>query len=559
MVITWLQASTQKHHRIIFGILLVVVAVSFVFYTGTGPSQPTFRGETKYLGVDLGNPRSTERFDDLLRISGVPLEGERRTYEICLAIARRHLADGLEIPSPSAEDIQARVRELITRGAPGAKVDPKDWEAYVSRLQVSLGCDRAEALARFEAVLEDQLRWEAAAELLAGPGHASPAEVRRALEEMGTKWTARVATLAAKDFQPQFPDDLAKAKAHFAANAERHRVPARVKVKAVTFPPSPPAKRAVTDEEVQVHAYNFAQELGIPEGKVAEEAARRKAEIAARVLARDSVQEDCANLGDKLAERFPSLTQPPSPADLRAWIAAQKGAIRELPAFAAGDEPSVPGIPASAMRAASALAEATGWHTEFYPTSAGAVVLLVEERVPSRIPAFEEVQAAALADWRASERGRLLILRAKEAGDALAKAVAAGKPFADAAREAGLALAPDPAPFSAADLPDSLRGATVSTLAELAEAGVGKSTAAIRVAGGDFVYLLPTKREVAPVDPQSDAFRSALAGLARQNAQTTLFGNPGFTLPNGQTIGGGGIGLLDELTSAPKSETPAER
>lgn len=558
MVITWLQTNTQKHHRLIFGFLLVVVAVSFVFYTGTGPSHPTFRGETKYLGVDLGNRRAVERFDDALRLSGFRADGERRTYEVCLAIARRHLADSLEIPTPSAEAVQARLRELLSRGT-GAAIDPKQWEAFVSGLQVELGCDRAEALARLEAVLEDQLRWETASELLAGPGHASPAEVRRALEEMGTRWTVQVAALDAEAFKPTFPDDLEKAKSHFAANVERHRIPARIKVRATTFPASAPRKRAVTDEEVQTHAYNFAQELGIPEGKVTEEAARRKDEIVARILARDAVQEDCANLSDLLAQRFPLVDQAPSAADANAWIAAQKGTVRELPAFAVGEEPTVPGIPASAIRAASALAESSAWHTEFYPTAAGAVVLTVAERTPSRLPAFDEVKADALADWRASERARLLLLRAKDAGSALAKALAAGKPFADAAKEAGLTVQAAPPTFVATDIPEGIRGTTVSTLAELTEAGEGKPTGAIRVTGGNFVYLLATKREVSPVDTASEAFRNAMANVARQNARTTLLGNPGFTLPNGQTIGGGGVGLLDELTSQPQVGAPNER
>lgn len=558
MVITWLQSSTQKHHRLIFGFLLVVVAVSFVFYTGTGPSNPTFRGETKYLGVDLGNRRAIERFDDGLRIFGFRADGERRTYEICLAIARRHLADSLEIPAPSADAVQARVRELLTRGT-GGKVDPKQWEAFVSGLQAELGCDRPEALARLEAVVEDVLRWETASELLAGPGHASPAEVRRALEEMGTRWTVEVAGLDADAFNPSFPDDLAKARSHFAANAERHRIPANLTVKAVTFPASAPRKRAVTDEEIQTHAYNFAQELGIAEGKVTEEAARRKDEIAARVLAREAVQEDCANLSDLLAQRFPILDKAPAAADLAAWVAAQKGVVRELPAFSVGDEPSVPGIPASAIRAASGLAESAAWHTEFYPTQGGAVALFVVARTPSRLPSFEEVQAAALADWRASERARLLLLRAKEAGVALSKSLAAGKSLAEAAKEAGLAVLPSPAPFLATEIPEPVRGTTVSTLSALSEAGVGKVTDGIRVAGGDFVYLLPTKREAAPVDPASEAFRNALGNVARQNARTTLYGNPGFTLPNGQTIGGGGIGLLDELTTQPKAATEVER
>ena len=35
-MITWLQNATSKHHRIIFGFLLVVIVVSFVFYGFAG-------------------------------------------------------------------------------------------------------------------------------------------------------------------------------------------------------------------------------------------------------------------------------------------------------------------------------------------------------------------------------------------------------------------------------------------------------------------------------------------------------------------------------------------
>ena len=559
MVITWLQAATQKHHRLIFGFLLVVVVISFVFYTGTDPNQPTFRGDTKYMGVDLGNPRAIERFDDTLRLSGFPVQGERRTYEICLAIARKHLADQLEIPTPSDAIIQERVKEILVRGAAGATVDPKSWEAFVSRLQLELGCDRAEALARFETVLRDQLRWEKASNLLAGPGHAAPAEVRRALEELGTRWTVQVAALASQAFKPEIPEDLVKAKAYFTANIERYRIATRLQVKAATFPAPAPAKRVVTDEEIQAHAYNFAAELGIADGKVADEVSRRKVEITARILALEGVQEQCVNLSDRLIERFPSVDQMPPTADILAWVAAQKGTLRDLPAFSADESPSSPGIPAAAMRAASGLADSTGWHTEFYPTPAGPVLLVVSERIPSRLPEFEEVRTSVLTDWRESERGRLLLLRAKEAGDALSAAVKAGKAFETAARELGLTLPTAPAPFTAADIPESVRGTTVSTLSALSEAGEGKVTSAIRVAGGDFVYLRATARVLTPVDPASEAFRNALGNLARRQAQTTLLGNPGFTLPNGQTIGGGGIGLLDELTTKPTVGSSIER
>ena len=39
-MITWLQNATGKHHRLIFGFLLVIIVVSFVFYGFAGRPFP---------------------------------------------------------------------------------------------------------------------------------------------------------------------------------------------------------------------------------------------------------------------------------------------------------------------------------------------------------------------------------------------------------------------------------------------------------------------------------------------------------------------------------------
>lgn len=555
MVISWLNGATQKHHRLIFGFLLVVVAVSFVFYTGAGRATH-LGGDPTYLGVDLYNSRSTERFDDALRLSGQRIEGRQRTLEVCLAIARKHLADQLDIPTPTAAEVEERFSQFINRGAPaGTSTDPKAREAYFNYVQQALGCNRTEALNRLQTVIEDNVRWQKAAAVLAGPGHASAASVRKTLEDFGAKWTVEVAQLDAATFAPVIADDLAKAKAHFATNIESHRIPARLTARAVTFP-APPANpaRPVSDKEVEAHAYNFATELGIELGKVEEAVKSRRAELEGRIRARAATEESAARISDELAERFPGAK--PSAAALEAWVKSQGGTFRDLPAFDAGSEPDIKGVPAAAVEAVSALG-ADGWHTDVYATGSGPVMLLIQDRTPSRLPSFEETQAKAVEAWRQSERNRLLILRANEAGKSLAAALEQGKPFADAARALGLSLLPAPPAFTAEQTPENLQGANVSTLAALGEAGVGKVTAPIRVAGGSFVFLRVAKREVPAIDTQGEAFRNVLAQVQRQNARTTLLGDAGF---GGLEIEGvSSKGLLDELTTEPAAATPAAR
>lgn len=558
MVITWLQNSTQKHHRLIFGFLLVVVGVSFVFYTGSGSQSGALGGRgADYLGVDLGNPRAIQRFEDPMRLTSMPEDNETRLRRICLGIAQKHLADQIGVPTPGEAEVQEWVRSAFKSISPDG-LTTQAWEAYVTELQARFDCGRDEALARFETCVEDILRWQATARLLAGPGHASPAQVRALLTAVDTRWTTRAATLPFATFRPAIVDDLAKAKAHFAANAESHRIPGSVVVRAVTFPAPATKARTVTEEEILTHAYNFAEELGIPAGKVSEEALRRKDEITGRILARSAAEEEAARLSDGLLDAFPALDAKPADAALDAWLRERKATLGEPATLVDGAAAEMPGVPAAAVSAAARLAEGSAWHTEFYVGPKGPVVLLVDKRAPSRVPAFDEVKEKALADWRESERGRLFILRSKEVADGIRKAMEAGEPFPAAANRLGLSVAPETVTFKASDIPESLQGPGIAADTALAEAGEGKATAPIRVRGGDFVILHALRREAPTLDAKDPRLELILRNLASEFAQTTLEGSRGFDPSTGR-LTRAGTGLIDELTTAPSAGGSAER
>lgn len=557
MVITWLQNSTQKHHRLIFGFLLVVVGVSFVFYTGSGPNTGLPGRSSQYLGVDLGNARAIQRFEDPMRLTALPEDNETRIRRICLGIAQKHLADQIGLPTPGEAEVQEWVREAFKSISPQG-LTSQAWESYVTELQARLDCGRDEALARFQTCVEDILRWQKAARLLAGPGHASPAQVRDLLTAVDTRWTTRAATLPFATFRPAVADDLAKAKAHFAANAEAHRIPGSVVVRAAAFPAPAAKARTVTEEEILTHAYNFAEELGIPAGKVSEEALRRKDEIGARILARAAAEEEAARLSDALLDAFPALDARPADAALDAWLRERKASVAEPVTLVDGAAAEVAGVPAAAAAAAARLAEGSAWHTEFYVGPKGPVVLLVDRRTPSRIPTFDEVKEKALADWRESERGRLFILRSKEVADAIRKAMAAGETFPVAANRLGLSVAPETVAFLAKDVPESLRGPGIPAETALAEAGEGKATDPIRTRGGDFVILHALRREAPTLDPKDPRLETLVRNLSAAFAETTLEGARGFDPETGR-LTRVGKGLLDELTTAPEAATGSER
>ena len=63
-MITWLQNATGKHHRLIFGFLLVVIVVSFVFYGFAGRGALTGGPAYMYQGVNLNDPAVRKRHND---------------------------------------------------------------------------------------------------------------------------------------------------------------------------------------------------------------------------------------------------------------------------------------------------------------------------------------------------------------------------------------------------------------------------------------------------------------------------------------------------------------
>jgi hypothetical protein len=97
-MITWLQNATGKHHRIIFGFLLVVIVVSFVFYGFAGRGAFS-SGAYMYQGVDLNDPAVRSRFRDATFFA--QMTGQRMDNNgLVQRVAELSLADALGIPLP---------------------------------------------------------------------------------------------------------------------------------------------------------------------------------------------------------------------------------------------------------------------------------------------------------------------------------------------------------------------------------------------------------------------------------------------------------------------------
>ncbi len=525
-MITWLQNATGKHHRIIFGFLLVVIVVSFVFYGFAGRGALS-SGAYMYQGVDLNDPAVRARFRDATFFA--QMTGQRMNENgLVQRVAELSLADSLGIPSPSVVEIRRVAREMTT-SPDGKSADGlnKFLEFAAKQLNVS----DEETRARFENYIKDTWRIQKAISTLAGSGHATASQIKRILDRERTKWTVDVATFAAASFKPEIKVDDAKVKEAFAANIENYRLPPQVAVTAITIAPSNADTAPVTDDEIINMGYNQAEKFKFETGKVKEQALAKRAELEKLVRADRAITNLAGQISDELAEKFAIDTAKADSKELAAWIKAKNAKVTVIASFEVTNPPAVAKVPSEALRIAGELTEKE-WRTEVYRSEEGATFILLNKRTADRLPTYDEAKTKAVENWKKSQLNRLLAEEVAKAGKALQADIAAGKTFTDSAKAHKLALT-SPASFSIYSVPEALNGVNENTGLLIEAAGVGKLTSAIRIANGDYVFIRPAKKDLTEDKTGAEEGRLFVQRVSQRNAYFT------------------GIGLVQDVVPAP--------
>ncbi|MEY4378733.1 MAG: hypothetical protein RLZ85_614 [Verrucomicrobiota bacterium] len=525
-MITWLQNATGKHHRMIFGFLLVVIVVSFVFYGFAGRGALS-SGAYMYQGVDLNDPAVRSRFRDATFFA--QMTGQRMNENgLVQRVAELSLADSLGIPSPSDVEIRRIAREMTT--APDGK-SADGLNKFLEFAAKQLNVSDLETRARFETYIKDTWRIQKAIGTLAGTGHATASQIKRILDRERTKWTVDVATFAAAGFKPEVKVDEAKVKEAFAANIENYRLPPQVAVTAVTIAPSVADTAPVSDDEIINMGYNQAEKFKFETGKVKEQALAKRAELEKLVRADRAITNLAGQISDELAEKFAIDTAKADSKELAAWIKAKNAKVTVIPSFEITTPPSVAKVPAEALRVAGDLTEKE-WRTEVYRSEEGATFILLNKRTADRLPSFDEAKAKAVENWKKSQYNRLLAEEVAKVGKALLADIAAGKTFTDSAKAQKLALT-SPAPFTVYSVPEALNGVNENTGLLIEAAGVGKLTSAIRVGSGDYVFIRPAKKDLPEDKTSAEEGRLFVQRVSQRNAYFT------------------GIGLVQDVVPAP--------
>lgn len=502
-MIGFFQNSMAKHHRLVFGVLLVFIVVSFVFYTGSGSVADLLgiRRSAVVLGVNLSGREETAPFRAGALLSG---GGNRlSTRDVVQRIFMVRAAEAVQIPEPT----QAQLSEFLS--------------------DQGLSAGTLDAIRRNFDVSEDVLRtaivhsWKIQRflQIFGSVPAVFEADVDLAWNELGTRWKVDFAELspASAKLEDRAPTDEQLAE-FYENNKEDFRVGERVLLSfAKTVPAADAAARVAEPTDFELSAF-VAEKLGGDAEKAAEDLKNNRAARVAEWKKSQALDAAAAELSNELYEKLPTDALNPRRPEFAAALEKSGLGFAELPAFPRDAVPADAPVPAEILRGVVDGLNETLWRTDAIPADGAVFVIVFRGTEPSRVPALEEVRGDVAAAWRAADREEQFLALAREKGDALRGAVKGGMPFAEAARELGFTVA-SPDAFTAQSLPAELRGTEL--FAVLKTVPAGEILPLIRV-GDKAVFARAESRTAPEIDRQSDEYRRVRQAFDRQTSWETF-------------------------------------
>ncbi len=522
-MISWLQNALQKHHRIIFGVLLVIIIISFVFTIGSVPrgTQERGVGSRKFYGVDLHSQREMDRE---LTATGLSLQLQGRAprteqgleqaalHRIVLA----HLADEMKVPEPTDKQLEEYIKGLPAFQGRGG-FDQTAYTRFADRYDAS----PSGRIVPFGTVMAEDWRHEQVRKALAGPGYVVPFEAEQELQFGNAKWSITLATLNIDTFNPAIPLEDAKLKEFYEQNKPAYEQPARYHVSYVVFPADKYPAPSGEPSEAELRAFfqsnqalfNPPQTDAKAERKVRtfEEARQdvvvqfRRAQQ--RRLAAKAADSFAYELFDKHVKRS---------GDAFANLVKQSGGeLKALPPFGRDQLPQNTGLSAQVLGQAFHLT-AEKYYSDALLVDDGAVVLVLDRLQPSAVPPFEEIRKKVVADYLMREKERLFAARGEELKKTLSEAVEQGKNFEETAKAAGLTVESHK-DFTLNNPPAKMSPTVIMALNQQAK---GKVSPMITV-GENGYFVLVTDKVVEPVAPENPELKMMTGQLANYTAMLT--------------------------------------
>ena len=525
-MISWIQKYFQHHFKVIFGVLLGVVIVAFVFTIGAAPGignadrqgvvdRPFFdynlsmQSDQQRLMGDAGLSAS-------LRLGAfAQLDGEQVQNYAFQRAATLHLADQWHIPTPTAAEITDQIKTLRMFAGQNGEFDAKAYQTFRDNLKTNpRGIKEADILR----IVSDDVRAEKVQTLLSGPGYVLPADIKSQLLRTDTTWTLTTATADYAAYKPEIKAPDTELTQYFEQAGGRYDIPPQVVASYLDFPALDNlAKVTLSDAEVRAFyaanpsrfpkpptpakADGTAPSVTPPADPAADFAAVRP-QVESTLKFERALKLAVKTASDVSLALFESKAK--TPESVAAFLASSKLTPKPLAPFARDAAPAELGGSSEAVAEAFRLGK-DRLVSDAVSTPTGAVILFWKETQPTRKPLFNEVKERVSTDYVEGERRKRFIELGKTAKAALETRLKAGETLelaaAAVATSTGLKIeAKTVAPFSMRNRPQDLDFSVFGALERLEKGQV--SDMVFSGEKGIFVYAsdkqLPDQSESNP-------------------------------------------------------------
>lgn len=521
-MITWLQTSLQKHYKWLFSILLAIIIVAFVLTIGAPPTLKAPSGSNiprPFYGLNLNSDKDMGDLSMAVSISSQLNRREFRTeQDMEQAMLNRaiklYMANRVGFPEPDEDQLTAYIQSRPLFQSPTGGFNADIYRQFLDGVDASPQINRSQ----FRKILADDFRLARYDEILKGPGYATPEEALLQIVQNNTRWTVDTALLDYAGFEPEIVVEDEALLAFFNTHEEDYRIPTQWVVDYLTFPADHFKADVAAPSESQLEAfykanprlYRDAEGETSPLSDVREKVLADYTAHVARRLAAEAASDFAYALFTEKVERNSEA--------FKNKLAQAGLELRPIPHFSRQMPPLDSPVPPRLLFENAFQLNPVRYYSDALATEDGALLLVFNETIPSRIPDIKEVRAEVIYDYSATQKQQAFAAEGDRIRAALKAAVAQGEDFADAAEKLGLSVVTYE-DFTIMNPPRTLGNAA---LREMIGMNTGHNVSPMISGNGEGIFLY-VRGKVAPdtTDDKSE-ITEALAYLAELNAESSL-------------------------------------
>lgn len=533
---TWLQTHIQKHHKIVFGVILVVVIISFVFTIGNfggfgAPANPNDQ-KRNFYGFNLNSNRdmsSLQQWSEItLLLNMQRYNADTIEYMSMQRAVKLYLADELGIPEPTDAQFKEYVREQM------AFKDFANGSFEFSNAKYTEFLDAMENNARISQetlvlTMAQNYRIAQVDEALGGPGYVLPYMAVEEIKRRDSVWSIDIAEMPRANFNPEVEIVEEELVAYYDENKARYRTKPMISADYVEFVAADYTDQVTaepTDAQLQQLYYQKRAQwpkndagVTMPLDEVREQVIAAWKLDQAKQLANNEANKLAVELYDaaysgKVKQNDPSLT---------AFLEARGLSASPLPPFSQTNmQANGPLSPMALMQAINL--DDKRFYTDGIVTDNGAAIILIKEKSATSIPPLGDIRDRVVAEYQQVKKRELFNQISEENQQKLQAAVDEGKSFTETAEALGMTVE-SYQDFTMANPPEAINreddtnraNFILSTVSEMNQGEVSNLVGFGDV--GTIVYV--AKRDIPEVSPDSAEVTSELSRLTSTAQRAT--------------------------------------